>query len=209
MGRLIVTEFVTLDGVGQAPGAPEEDRDGDFVHGGWQAPLLDEASGAVLFDQARTMDALLLGRHTYEIFAGYWPQAPAESPFTELLNRVPKYVASRTLVEPLTWSGSSVVPGDLAAGVAAIKERHDEVHVIGSLDLVQSLLREGLVGPPRPVGVPDRARYGQASLRRRRRPDRAAAGPHGDVRQRHRPPRVRHRRRPDLRRHDERRHVMA
>lgn len=145
MGRLIVTEFVTLDGVGQAPGAPEEDRDGDFVHGGWQAPLLDEASGAVLFDQARTMDALLLGRHTYEIFAGYWPQAPAESPFTELLNRVPKYVASRTLVEPLTWSGSSVVPGDLAAGVAAIKERHDEVHVIGSLDLVQSLLRKGLV----------------------------------------------------------------
>ncbi len=145
MGQLVVTEFVTLDGVAQAPGAPDEDREHGFVHGGWQAPLLEEEAGDVMFEQARHMDALLLGRKTYDIFAGYWPTAPEEIPFTGLLNAVPKYVASRTLSEPLAWKGSSLVAGDLAAGVAAVKERHDEVHVIGSLDLVQSLLRFGLV----------------------------------------------------------------
>jgi len=100
MGALIVTEFVTLDGVAQAPGAPDEDRDGGFPHGGWQAPLLDDESSSAMFDQAQTMDALLLGRKTYEIFANFWPSAPAEIPFTSLLNRVPKYVASRTLAGP-------------------------------------------------------------------------------------------------------------
>ena len=147
MGKLIVTEFVTLDGVAQAPGEPDEDREGGFAHGGWQAPLLvdDQESGAAMFEQAQSMDALLLGRKTYEIFAGYWPKAPEEIPFTGLLNGVPKYVASRTLADPLAWSGSTLVTGDLAEGIAAVKERHDEVHVIGSLDLVQSLLRLGLV----------------------------------------------------------------
>jgi dihydrofolate reductase len=145
MGKLIVTEFMTLDGVAQAPGAPDEDRDGGFTHGGWQAPLLDQESGGVMFEQAKSMDALLLGRKTHDIFADYWPNAPEEIPFTGLLNRVPKYVASRTLAEPLLWQGSTLVAGDLAEGIAAIKGRHDEVHVIGSLDLVQSLLRFGLV----------------------------------------------------------------
>src|SRR5256885_16813147 len=97
MGKLIVTEFVTLDGVAQAPGAPDEDRDSGFTHGGWQAPLVDEESGRVMFEQARSMDALLLGRRTYEIFASYWPTAPEDMPFTGLLNGVAKYVASRTL----------------------------------------------------------------------------------------------------------------
>lgn len=145
MGTLIVTEFMTLDGVAQAPGGPDEDRDGGFAYGGWQAPLFDEGSGAAMFEEASRMDALLLGRRTYEIFAGYWPTAPAESPFTELLNRVPKYVASRTLAEPLGWAGSQLLGGDLRPSVEALKARHDEVHVIGSLDLVQSLLRSGLV----------------------------------------------------------------
>jgi dihydrofolate reductase len=145
MGKLVVTEFVTLDGVGQAPGEPGEDPDGGFAHGGWQAPLVDAESGAAMFAQAKGMDALLLGRRTYEIFAGYWPQAPQEVPFTALLNGVPKYVASRTLADPLAWHGSSVLAGDLAAAVEVVKRRHDEVHVIGSLDLVQSLLRLGLV----------------------------------------------------------------
>jgi dihydrofolate reductase len=76
MGKLIVTEFVTLDGVAQAPGGPDEDRDSGFVHGGCQAPLGDEESGNVMFEHARSMDALLLGRKTYEIFADYWPTAP-------------------------------------------------------------------------------------------------------------------------------------
>jgi dihydrofolate reductase len=145
MGKLIVTEFVTLDGVAQAPGGPDEDRDGGFAHGGWQAPVADQESGGVIFEQAAGMDALLLGRRTYEIFAGYWPRAPQEIPFTRLLNGVPKYVASRTLAGPLAWQGSTLVAGDLAASITSLKERHDEVHVIGSLDLLQSLLGFGLV----------------------------------------------------------------
>jgi dihydrofolate reductase len=145
VGSLIVTEYATLDGVAQAPGEPDEDRDGGFAHGGWLAPLVDEETAAAVFEQAKDMDALLLGRRTYEIFAGYWPNAPEEIPFTGLLNRVPKYVASRTLAEPLAWQGSALVGGDLAAGVADVKQRHDKVHVIGSLDLVQSLLRLDLV----------------------------------------------------------------
>ena len=145
MGKLIVTEFVTLDGVAQAPGAPDEDRDGGFAHGGWQAPLADQESGGVIFEQARSMDGLLLGRRTYEIFAAYWPNAPQEIPFTSLLNGVPKYVASRTLAGSLAWQGSTLVTDDLAENITALKGRHDEVHVIGSLDLLQSLLRLGLV----------------------------------------------------------------
>jgi dihydrofolate reductase len=145
VGKLIVTEFMTLDGVAQAPGAPDEDRDGGFDHGGWQAPLVDEASVGAVFDAASSMDALLLGRRTYDIFAGYWPNAPEEISFTGLLNRVPKYVASRSLAEPLGWSGSSLLTGHLESSIEALKDRHDEVHVIGSLDLVQSLLRAGLV----------------------------------------------------------------
>ncbi len=76
MGNLIVTEFVTLDGMAQAPGGPDEDRDGGFTHGGWQAPVSDPESGEVIFEQASSMDALLLGRKTYENFADYWPSAP-------------------------------------------------------------------------------------------------------------------------------------
>jgi dihydrofolate reductase len=145
MGELIVTEFLTLDGVAQAPGAPDEDRESGFAHGGWQAPLFDDEAGDVMFEQARSMDALLLGRKTYEIFADYWPTAPAEMPFTGLLNGVPKYIASRTLAAPLAWEGSTLLTGDFAESIAAVKARHERVHVIGSLDLVQSLLHFGLV----------------------------------------------------------------
>jgi dihydrofolate reductase len=145
MGKLIVTEFVTLDGVAQAPGEPDEDRDDGFSHGGWQAPLLDQQSGNAMFEQAKQMDALLLGRKTYEIFANYWPNAPQEIPFTGLLNRVPKYVASRTLAGPLAWQGSTLIADDLADEIRTLKERHNQIHVIGSLDLVQSLLRLDLV----------------------------------------------------------------
>ncbi|MGB3410460.1 MAG: dihydrofolate reductase family protein [Microthrixaceae bacterium] len=145
MGRLIVTEFVTLDGVAQAPGGRDEDDAGGFAHGGWQAPLMNEAAGARVFEQARAMDALLLGRRTYEIFANYWPSAPAEMPFTGLLNSVPKYVASRTLSGPLEWQNSTILGDPITESVASMKGQHDEVHLIGSLDLVQSLLRLGLV----------------------------------------------------------------
>jgi dihydrofolate reductase len=91
------------------------------------------------------MDALLLGRRTYQIFANYWPSAPQEVPFTGLLNGVPKYVVSRTLAGSLAWQGSTLVADDLAANITTLKRRHDEIHVIGSLDLLQSLLRFGLV----------------------------------------------------------------
>jgi dihydrofolate reductase len=145
MGKLVVTEFVTLDGVAQAPGGPDEDRDSGFTHGGWQAPLVDQESGDAMFERAKSMDALLLGRKTYEIFASYWPSAPEEIPFTGLLNGIPKYVASRTLTGPLAWHRSDLLAGDLAESITDVKARHDEVHVIGSLDLLQSLLRLGLV----------------------------------------------------------------
>ena len=144
MGKLIVTEFVTLDGVAQAPGARRRSR---------QRLRARRMAGAADGSRVRQRHVraceehgrLLLGRKTYEIFAGYWPTAPDEIPFTGLLNRVPKYVASRTLTGPLTWQGSTLVTGDFVERITAVKERHDEVHVIGSLDLVQSLLRFGLV----------------------------------------------------------------
>ena len=146
MGKLIVTEFMTLDGVAQAPGAPDEDREGGFPYGGWQAPLeTPESGGNVVFEEASTMDALLLGRKTYEIFAAYWPFAPDEIPFTGLLNRVPKYVASRTLRQPLEWTNSHLISGELSGAVRDLKDRYEEVHVIGSLNLLQSLLGHGLV----------------------------------------------------------------
>lgn len=145
MGELIVTEYMTLDGVAQSPGRPDEDPTGGFAYGGWQAPLEEPEADGLAFEQARDMDALLLGRRTYELFAGYWPAAPAEMDWTRLLNRVPKYVATRTLSDPLTWEGARVLEGDLLAGVAALKQRHNRVHVIGSLNLVQSLLGQRLV----------------------------------------------------------------
>jgi dihydrofolate reductase len=143
MGKLVVTEFVTLDGVGQAPGGPDEDHESGFVHGGWQAPLVDEASGEAMFEQASTMDALLLGRKTYDIFADYWPNAPEEIPFTALLNRVPKYVASRGTPE-LSWDASTQIT-DVGAEVRDLRERHEQIHTWGSANLLQTLFREGLV----------------------------------------------------------------
>ncbi|THV42205.1 hypothetical protein FAB82_08030 [Glycomyces buryatensis] len=145
MGELIVTEYMTLDGVAQAISAPEEDPSDGFEYGGWQVPLVDPEAEDVMFGQAKSMDALLLGRRTYDLFAGYWPTAPDEIDFKPLLNRVPKYVASRTLKEPLAWEGASVLAGDLAEGVAGLKGRYRQIHVIGSLNLVQSLLAQGLV----------------------------------------------------------------
>src|SRR5207244_12214486 len=126
VGERIVTGCVTLERVAPAPGGPDEDGDGGFTYGGWQAPLLDQEAGRVLFEQARSMDALLLGRTTYEIFANYWPTAPEDMPFTGLLNSVPKYVVSRTLTDPLAWQGSTLVTEALAEGITSRKARHDE-----------------------------------------------------------------------------------
>jgi dihydrofolate reductase len=144
MGQLVVDMFVTLDGVMQAPGEPEEDRDGGFDHGGWQAPYLDEDSGRRIGEDLTQMDALLLGRKTYEIFAAYWPQAPAENPIAPVLNGAPKFVASRTL-DHVDWEHSTLLEGDVAEAVARLKPDYEQMHVIGSGDLTQTLLRHDLV----------------------------------------------------------------
>ncbi len=141
MGRIHIDLFTTLDGVAQAPGGPEEDPEGGFRFGGWQAPLIDAVSGEQVRDGLAGLDALLLGRKTYEIFAGYWPHQTGE--IADPFNRVPKYVASRSTPE-LDWAGSTLLGPDLACAVRDVRDRHDDIHVIGSIDLVQTLLAEQL-----------------------------------------------------------------
>ena len=143
MGELVVSMFMSLDGVIQGPGMPTEDTEGGFKHGGWQAPYFDEESGEVIVRDIETMDALLLGRKTYDIFAAYWPKAPKD-PISTKLNEAPKYVASRTLKE-LEWTNASLIKGDVAKEVPKIKQKHGQVHVIGSANLVQTLLENDLV----------------------------------------------------------------
>jgi dihydrofolate reductase len=144
MGIVQIELFATLDLVGQAPGGPEEDPDG-FAFGGWQAPLLDETAGAQVEAAYQGTDALLLGRRTYDIFAAYWPQQEGgeDGAFAALFNRIPKYVASRGRPD-LSWVGSTQLGPDLVASVREIRERHEHVTVVGSLNLVQTLLRERL-----------------------------------------------------------------
>jgi dihydrofolate reductase len=145
-GRIVIDLFSTLDGVAQAPGGPDEDRSGGFRFGGWQAPLFDEAVGADVGAGMQTMDALLLGRRTYDIFASYWPQAESgpDGDIARLFNGLPKYVASRNVALDPAWEGSERVGGDLVAQLTALRERHREIHVIGSVDFVQTLLAQGL-----------------------------------------------------------------
>jgi dihydrofolate reductase len=145
MGRIHIDLFTTLDGVAQAPGGPEEDPSDGFAFGGWQAPLIDEVDGEQIDAGMVGMDALLLGRRTYDIFAAYWPRQSGgeDGSIATLFNRIPKYVASRGHVD-LSWAGSTQLGPDLPAAVREIRERHEHVKVVGSLDLVQTLLRERL-----------------------------------------------------------------
>lgn len=144
MGLIDLELFATLDLVGQAPGGPDEDPIG-FPFGGWQVPLMDEVSGAQVGAVYEDTDALLLGRRTYEIFAAYWPHQSGgeDGSIADLFNSIPKYVASRGRPD-LSWAGSTQLGPDLAAAVREIRDRHRRVKVVGSLNLVQSLLREGL-----------------------------------------------------------------
>lgn len=141
MGRIHIDLFTTLDGVAQAPGGPEEDPEGGFRFGGWQAPLIDEVSGQQIRANLADLDALLLGRRTYDIFAAYWPRQQGD--IADPFNRVPKYVASRSTPD-LAWEGSALLGPDLASAVRDVRDRHEHVHVIGSIDLVQTLLAEQL-----------------------------------------------------------------
>jgi dihydrofolate reductase len=145
MGRVIVIEHLTLDGVMQAPGHPEEDPRDGFRHGGWgasrgQDPVMQEMMGA----RMSSAWSLLAGRTTYERFADYWPKQEP-NPFTEALNRVKKYVASTTLAEPLAWQNSTLLKGDAADAVSRLKQDVEEnLVVFGSGVLVRSLMPRGL-----------------------------------------------------------------
>jgi dihydrofolate reductase len=145
MGRIVVGTFVTVDGIMQAPGGPDEDREGGFEHGGWLVPYFDDSLGAFMDGLLGRSDALLLGRKTYEIFVGWWPHQPDSDTMAAKLNSVPKYVASRTL-DAVEWRNSTLLEGDAAQAVARLKDDVDgEIHVPGSGDLIQTLLRNDLV----------------------------------------------------------------
>ncbi|MBD8077589.1 dihydrofolate reductase family protein [Cellulosimicrobium arenosum] len=145
MGSIEIELFTTLDLVGQAPGGPEEDPENGFPFGGWQAPLLDDVAGAQIDAAYEGTDALLLGRRTYDIFAAYWPRQEGgqDDDFAALFNRIPKYVASRGTPD-LSWAGSTHLGPDLAVAAREVRDRHEHVKVVGSLNLVQSLLRDKL-----------------------------------------------------------------
>lgn len=145
--RLTITTFLTVDGVMQSPGGPDEDRAGGFDLGGWLAPHFDETVGEYVDQIFERVDAFLLGRRTYDIFAGYWPHItdPAQESIAGPLNRLPKYVAT-TQRDELTWSGAQRLEGTLATAVAALKARPGrELQVHGSGALAQSLMAEGLI----------------------------------------------------------------
>jgi dihydrofolate reductase len=145
MGRVVVVENVTLDGVMQAPGRPDEDRRGGFARGGWAVPYMDSVLGQVMEADMARGGALLFGRRTYEDFSGYWPHQE-DNPFTPVLNERAKYVASRTMTEPLPWRNSTLLEGDAAGAVADLKQRlAEDLTVMGSGELVQSLRQRDLV----------------------------------------------------------------
>lgn len=145
MGQVTVQNSVTLDGVMQAPGRPDEDRRGGFEHGGWAIPFNDNVMGQWIASGMSSGPALLLGRRTYEDFASYWPKQK-DNPFTEVLNKTTKYVASRTLGEPLPWRNSALLAGDAADAIAALKATtDDDFTVLGSGQLLQSLMQRDLV----------------------------------------------------------------
>jgi len=146
MRKLVVDTFTTLDGVMQAPGGPDEDRDGGFRHGGWLVPYFDEKFVEIMTDWTKRAGAFLLGRKTYEIFAGSWPKStdPADEIATALNTR-PKFVASRTL-DTLAWNNSHLLKGDVAEEVAKLKAQEGgEIQVHGSSNLIQTLLKHDLV----------------------------------------------------------------
>jgi dihydrofolate reductase len=145
MSKLVAIESVTLDGVMQAPGRPDEDRRGDFTDGGWAVPYADAVAGSFMADRMPGSRALVLGRRTYEDFAGYWPKQ-TDNPYTEVLDNSTKYVASTTLSEPLPWRNSVLLEGDPCDAVGALREEPGgDLVVLGSGDLTRSLMRRGLV----------------------------------------------------------------
>ena len=145
MRKVSVTNNVSLDGVMQAPGRFDEDTRGGFEHGGWALPYNDEVVGRVMGEGMAKTGALLLGRRTYEDFAGYWPRQ-TDNPFTDFLDNIQKYVASTTLTEPLPWQNSTLLQGDAADAVAGLKEQPGpDIAILGSGELIQSLRSRHLI----------------------------------------------------------------
>jgi dihydrofolate reductase len=146
MRKVIVNEFLSLDGVMQAPGGPDEDRSGGFAHGGWQIPYFDDVFAGVAAEGIAETGGYLFGRRTYEIMAAFWPSQPDDDMFAATLNKLPKYVASTTLSEPLEWKNSTLLQGDVAKAVAELKEQPGgNLVVLGSGELVQTLMENDLV----------------------------------------------------------------
>jgi len=148
MRKVIVNEFLSLDGIAQAPGGADEDTSGGFEHGGWHMQYTeDETFQKWVMSGINEAGGFLLGRRTYEIFAAYWPNAPEEEQVVaEPLNTKPKYVASKTLSDPLEWPNSTVLEGEVTEAIAALKkEDGGDLLVIGSTVLVQTLIEDGLV----------------------------------------------------------------
>jgi dihydrofolate reductase len=145
MRKLVVTTFMTLDGVMQAPGGPEEDPDGGFEHGGWSVGYWDERMGELALEIHLAAGGVLFGRKTYEILGSYWPRVGNDDPMAAKLNAVPKYVASRTL-DTFEWANSSLLDGDVPDAVGRLKaEDGDPLLVIGSSGLIQTLIQHDLV----------------------------------------------------------------
>jgi dihydrofolate reductase len=146
MRKLIATTMVSLDGVMQAPGGPEEDPTGGFAFGGWSFPFWDDVPDRDMRGLDGKDRELVLGRRTYEIFEAYWPYQSADNPIAQMLNAAKKHVASRTLNKPLQWNNSTLLPGDVIAAVRALKaEAGLDLQIIGSGNLIQSLQAASLI----------------------------------------------------------------
>ena len=147
MRKLIANEFMSLDGVVQAPGAADEDTSGGFRHGGWHLQYFDGTSQQAVLTSIVEAGGFVLGRRTYEIFAAHWPTASEDEQVIAVpLNTKPKYVASTTLTAPLEWQNSTLLDGDVADSVRALKEEDGaDLHLIGSTVLVKTLIEHDLV----------------------------------------------------------------
>jgi dihydrofolate reductase len=141
MSRISVVNHVTLDGVMQAPGRPDEDPRDGFEHGGWAVPYFDEVLGRAMGERMTSGGAMLLGRRTYEDFAGFWPKQ-TDNPFTPVLNQRRKYVASTSLTEPLPWENTTLLTGDVGDAVTALDV---DLTVLGSGELIRTLMQRDLI----------------------------------------------------------------
>ncbi|CAM2156566.1 Dihydrofolate reductase [Pararobbsia alpina] len=155
MPKIIVNAFLTLDGVMQAPGGPDEDEEGGFLHGGWQGPYTDEVMGKVIVEGMADADGFLLGRKTYDIFSNYWPKiTDPDNPIATTLNSRPKYVMSRSL-EQVSWNNSRLIKGDVVAELRKLREQPGRtLHTWGSSDAMQTLLEHDLVDEYRIIIFP-------------------------------------------------------